>query len=65
MSTEKIAEAIKDGLTPKKIVTARQNAFEFGAEVFIEDAGLNKEAAAEFRDIMIHQLQADAAAPAQ
>ena len=63
MSTKntELRDAVKSGLTANKVANCRQSAFEVGTEVFIEDFGLNKEAAEEFRGLMVQQLRADAA----
>jgi len=45
-----------EGLTPKKILTDRNNAFEMGVETFIEKVGMDEAAAGEFRSIAAQGL---------
>ena len=59
MSTKnnELQDAVKSGLTTKKVATDRKNAFEIGTEVFIEKTGMADDAAVEFRSLMNRGLQ--------
>jgi len=51
-----LRKAAAEGLTPKKILTDRQNAFEIGTEGFIEKVGMDDKTAQDFRGIMAQGL---------